>query len=431
MEYFPEDRRITFVATNNVRFNAIFSSEHHTRPDIAGTYPGQPAPRSWNWNLCPIDIELKSKEDKCPVKYINISRGDAHDAALTQIAKNGRNILAASGACFCFVVGIYGSLGRIYRFDHAGVLISPSFRIKAMEPSNILFRFLWRIVHPQLPAPLYGDVLSRPKLVGLDATVTSLTEEEKTWLRDTLINCHGYEAKLANERVDQSKKKVAMYMPLNSGPTAEPAPKWCYTIGKPLSQSSGLFSRATKVEKVLFREDPDHFFAVKDSWRHVYRQNEIDFYNHVRNCYAPNYPRGLAQGIGAIDFGLDARFPWHRTKSRETSAAKDALSASGQAKQDDVANQQQLAPTPTVPEAVNPWAYDALFPLQLPQTEIRKPGDANPNRSLTRTTTYPVGEPIVEFTSTKQLVEAIRDAVEGMLPKYGLFFCSLIFVKRT
>ncbi len=318
MEHFPEDRRITFVATQNVRFDAIFSSEHYTRPDIAGTYPGQPAPslKGWNWNLCPIDIELKSKGKQCPISYYDkISRSDSHDAVLTQIAMNGRNILAASGACFSFVVEIYGSSGRIYRFDHARVLISPSFSVMA---SNILFRFLWRIVHPS-PAPLYGDILSRPKLVGLDATVTTLTKEDEIWLRDTLINRHGYKEELANECVGRSKQMVAMYRhPSNS--TAQPVPKWCYTIGKPLSQSSGLFSRATKVVKVLFREDPAHFFAVKDSWRHVYRQNEIDFYNHVQKCYGADYPRGLAQGIGAIDFGLDAnRFPWHRTTSHETS----------------------------------------------------------------------------------------------------------------
>ncbi|KAF8351487.1 hypothetical protein F5887DRAFT_937775 [Amanita rubescens] len=307
--------------------------------------------------------------------------------------------------------------GRIYRFDHARALISPSFSITA---SNILFRFLWRIVHP-FPAPLYGDVLPKPKLVGLDATVTKLTEEDETWLRDTLMNQHGYKAKLANERVGQSKKVVAMYMPPNGDRTAQPVPKWCYTIGKPLSHSSGLFSRATKVVKVLFREDPSHFFAVKDSWRHVYRQNEIDFYNHVRNRYGSDYPRGLARGIGAIDFGLDPRFPWHRTNSHETSAAKDAL-ASGQARQDEEPMGSD-APTPAVSAAVDSRAQDALFPLQLPQTEIRKPGDVDLNRTLTRTTTYPVGEPIVEFKSTKQLIEGIRDAIEG---HRALMECGLL-----
>ena len=59
-----------------------------------------------------------------------------------------------------------------------------------------------------------------------------------------------------------------------------------------------------------------------------------------------------------------------------------------------------------------------LFPLQLPQVEIRKAGDVDLNRTLTRTTTYPVGEPIVGFTSTKQLVEAIQDAIKGTLFKY-------------
>ena len=426
MEHFPEDRRISFAVTESVTFKAIFSSEHRTRPDIAGTYPGQPAPaapQSWDWNRCPIDMELKSKEDKCPIRDNNILRGNVHAATLTQIAKNGRNILAASGACFCFVIGIYGNSGRIYRFDHARVLISPSFAIKETTPSeNILFRFLWRIVYPTLPKQsLYGNTLPAPKLVGLDATVTTLTEEDKAWLQETLINRQNYQANRADECVRHSKKMVAMYMPPNSDSAVQPVATWCYTIGKPLSQSSGLFSRATKVFKVLFREDPDRFFAVKDSWRQVYRQNEIDFYNHVRNCYG-DYPRGLAQGIGAIDFGLDTRFPWHRTKSHETSAAEDAL-ASGQAGKDEELEQQQPGPTLT-------GAHEALFPLQLPQVEIRKAGDVDLNRTLTRTTTYPVGEPIVGFTSTKQLVEAIQDAIEGTSFKYRQFLCSLVVVER-
>ena len=72
-----------------------------------------------------------------------------------------------------------------------------------------------------------------------------------------------------------------------------------------------------------------------------------------------------------------------------------------------------------------------LFPLQLPQAEIRKAGNVDRNRTLTRTTTYPIGEPIVKFTSTKQLVEAIRDAIEGtsFKLKYRQSF-FLLFVER-
>ena len=71
-----------------------------------------------------------------------------------------------------------------------------------------------------------------------------------------------------------------------------------------------------------------------------------------------------------------------------------------------------------------------LFPLQLPQVEIQKAGNVDRNRTLTTTTTYLVGEPIVGFTSTKQLVEAIRDAIEGTSFKYRQFFCSLLVIER-
>ena len=95
-----------------------------------------------------------------------------------------------------------------------------------------------------------------------------------------------------------------------------------------------------------------------------------------------------------------------------------------QARQNEELEQQQPGPTLT-------GAHEALFPLQLPQVEIRKAGVVNLNRTLTRTTTtYPVGEPIVEFSSTKQLVETIRDAIEGTSFKYCQFFCSLLVVER-
>jgi hypothetical protein len=37
------------------------------------------------------------------------------------------------------------------------------------------------------------------------------------------------------------------------------------------------------------------------------------------------------------------------------------------------------------------------------------------NRYRERTLTYPVGRPLSEFTSTKELIEAIRDAIHGDL----------------
>jgi hypothetical protein len=525
MAHVPKERRIAFEATPNKEFPPIFPSEHKTKPDLSGTYPGKAAPphSSWSWDLCPIDIEIKSGPNKDPIDLHAFKPFDVHDGPLAQIAKNGRNILAASGACFCFVIAVYGDMARIYRFDRARAVISPSFNLGS---TNVLFRFLWRIVHPKITPLPDGSIPHTPKLLGLDTTVTTLTKEEKTWLRETLINIHKYDNKVAKTRAAQSKKMLAMYTPLaalsgDTNPT--PSLKWCYTIGAPLSHSSGLFSRATKVLKVLFREDPNHFFAVKDSWRHVYRKNEIEFYNHIRKRYKSNYPPGVARALGVIDFGVCSDFSGHKTYSFEpytvkdtsidekygtqedtahskggepastgekygtqedTARGKEGEPADGDNRSDEDQNQYDAGQEPdeessedgeiegdatveedteilstpdegytssrpetpptsepytgpsspaisevaSLPEygVTNSSMGDAGSPPSLPQPDIPEPAIIDFNRSHTRMTMYPVGEEIASFNCTRDLVEAIRDAIKGTLLQYCRSFFSLL-----
>jgi hypothetical protein len=291
-------------------------------------------------------------------------------------------MLAASGACFCFVVGVYGNIARIYRFDRARAVISPSFNLRS---TDVLLRFLWRIVHPKICHLADGTMPRMPTLLGVDTTVTTLTTEEETWLQDKLINIHNYDRrKMAKTRVVQSKKMLAMYRPLDSDTNIAPSPKWCYSIGEPLSHSSGLFSRATKVLKVLFQEDPTSS-----------RRSEIELYNHIRKCYPSNYPSGVAQALGAIDFSTLPESNGHKTDSFESHTVK--LDASS----DDKYDTQPYIPDPDL------------------------------HRSHTRMTMYPVGEEITSFNCTRDLVEAIRDAIEGTLLEYCRLFFSLLINERT
>ena len=113
MAHVPKERRIAFEDTSNIEFQTIFSSEHKTRQDVSGTYPGKAVPPESRrtWDLCPIGIEIKCESIEDLINNLHaFKRGDLH---LAQIAKNGQNILAASGACFCFVVGVYGDMARI------------------------------------------------------------------------------------------------------------------------------------------------------------------------------------------------------------------------------------------------------------------------------------------------------------------------------
>ena len=128
--------------------------------------------------MCPITVELKGTIRQDPILQDEFKEDISHDGTLAQIAKNGRNILAASGACFCFVVGIYGDTARIYRLDRAHGVISPSFELRS---TNILYPLSISLAHRscnETPSTTTGcSILSNPKLLGLDATITKLSHK--------------------------------------------------------------------------------------------------------------------------------------------------------------------------------------------------------------------------------------------------------------
>ncbi|KAJ7695475.1 hypothetical protein B0H17DRAFT_1055979 [Mycena rosella] len=89
----------------------------------------------------------------------------------------------------------------------------------------------------------------------------------------------------------------------------------CFTIGQPLSQSDGLFSRATRVDRVLIKDDPDPTpYALKDAWRQACRRPEADFYD-VIHMYCEKEgvdTRGMAKCHGTLELSA---FPHHTTNS--------------------------------------------------------------------------------------------------------------------
>ncbi|KAF8621699.1 hypothetical protein AX15_007560 [Amanita polypyramis BW_CC] len=248
MANIPRERKIAFAYTYVVPFRAIFPSGHETKPGVASTYPGEelPAITAWTFDLCPIDIEIKGSVETDPFDdhlCPHMPSAKHNDKTLAQVAKNGRNIPAENCAFFCFAVGVYGDTARIYRPDRTCLVISPIPRLKATE---IVFQNSRRTVRPLRVALLNFSIPPSPNLLGLDTTITTLTAEDKIWLRDILIGKHQYSPELTEARVIGSKKMLAMYRPLTTekiaGLNNSASLKWCYTIGKPLSHSSGLFS---------------------------------------------------------------------------------------------------------------------------------------------------------------------------------------------
>ncbi|PFH44948.1 hypothetical protein AMATHDRAFT_10382 [Amanita thiersii Skay4041] len=218
-------------------------------------------------------------------------------------------------ACFSFVIGVYQNYARIYRFDHAAVVISPSFDLFT---TDVLFQFFHRLVHPSIVDMPDSTPSTVPLLLGLDRMIMMLSDQEKVWVKETLISYHGYPPEQVESQANSSRKVLASFSPLDT-PYNKPLSEvtkttWCYTIGDPLWSSGGLFSRATHVWKVLFKEDEKQFYALKDSWRHVYRDTEIKVYERVC-CRYEEYLTKLARAVGGLDLGDIKGFTEHRTNS--------------------------------------------------------------------------------------------------------------------
>ncbi|PFH46214.1 hypothetical protein AMATHDRAFT_70343 [Amanita thiersii Skay4041] len=441
MEVFPSNHRIAFANTRTITYDLDNHSEHKTRPDISGTYPGQNIPTEWSWDLCPIAVELKKDYRQDPIETDGrFKEGYKIDKTLAQIVKIGCNILAGTHACFSFVIGVYQNCVRIYRFDHATVVISPSLDFLT---TDALFQFFHRLVHPSIVDIPDGTPSTAPVLLGLDRAIMTLSDQDKVWVKETLISCHGYLPERAESRAGSSRKVLASFSPLDTPynkPLSEVATTtWCYTIGDPLWRSDGLFSRATHVWKVLFKEDEKQFYALKDSWRHAYRGAEIKAYEHVR-CRYEEYPVGLAKAVGGLDLGDIKGFTEHLTNSC------DAAEGSGEEKEaehehendyhDDNQNMDKDEDESgnesgsendnnndmhEIKDNSEDWEDDETLDSESDEPPSQHLDHLN--RMHCRITLYPVGVPLVLFPSTKHLVSALEYSIKG---HRALLECGLL-----
>jgi hypothetical protein len=132
-----------------------------------------------------------------------------------------------------------------------------------------------------------------------------------------------------------------------------------------------LFSRATVVWRVVVEGHEEKLFASKDSWRELCRKPEGFFYERIRKYKGESAWVGLATFMGCLDLGEEqGEGSSHRTCSATL--------------------------------------------------RVGEHSDQH-NRSHMRTLTYPVGHKLSTFTSTKQLVMALRAAIEG-----PVFLCVVL-----
>jgi hypothetical protein len=253
-----------------------------------------------------------------------------------------------------FVLGVYGHSARIYRFDRSGVIVSKAFSYTSSP--HLLGEFLWRLVHPEK---------SSSGITGSDNTITPSTKEEAERMLDVVQRHHpGLEIDVA-EFLQDSRWIVASWSPPSESHDSSLVRTRCFAFGRALSQSTNLFSRATVVWRVVIEGHEEKLFALKDSWRELCRKPEAFFYERIRKYKGESAWVGLASLVGSLDLGEEqGEESSHRTCSATL--------------------------------------------------RVGEYSDQH-NRSHMRTLTYPVGQRLTTFTSTKHLVVALRAAIEGLV----------------
>ncbi|KAJ7081314.1 hypothetical protein B0H15DRAFT_466969 [Mycena belliarum] len=256
--HLPEGTRPEFDDTENKVFPPADPEDHCTRPDVTATRPGKAIPDRWKWPHAGTIIELKHTLDVFDINGAIADTNLSRDA-LVQLAKSARSLLMDTGSCFVFIVSVFDNTrARIFRFDRAGFRASHAF--SWTDEPRIFPTLFHRLYNPDdRPGRMYGE----------DDTISSPTDD------------------------DERKPTVVR----------------CFTIGPIISFSDGLFSRATRVYRVILKEDADSdnppVYALKDAWRQGCRRPEVDYYDVIaRHCKEKNIDmdaQGLARCHGSVD----------------------------------------------------------------------------------------------------------------------------------
>ncbi|KAJ7935470.1 hypothetical protein B0H13DRAFT_2467320, partial [Mycena leptocephala] len=289
---FAKDAKPSFVDTHKECFPAIDPEDHYTSPDITATRPNQAIPEQgqWQWTDAGIVLELKLKTDIFKEGKINASQ-DSQDV-LVQIAKSPRSLLA-SDRYVAFVVAIVKKKARILRFDRAGYRTSEAFDWS--KKNNVLPRFFWRLYNPEK-----NDSDDRQaRMYGEDDTVSIPTLKEKRQMYKLWQKTSSYKITPSNLQPFEVATQHSRWVKAARNNESV----FCFTMGPPLYQSDALFSRATRVDRVVIKDDSNPtVYALKDAWRLVYRRPETDFYDVIaKYCKEKIYPtEGMAQCLGSV-----------------------------------------------------------------------------------------------------------------------------------
>ncbi|KZT63070.1 hypothetical protein DAEQUDRAFT_742137, partial [Daedalea quercina L-15889] len=318
----------------------------------------------YEWRHIALVFELKRDTSDDPMIKTTIT----HWETLVQLAKSARNIMVAQSLLYAYVVGIYGTVARIFRFDHAGAICTPLFEYR--EQPKIVHELLWRLFHPRVEGCA---------MVGEDPMTRLGTSAEREL---------AYELAKA---VDPSWKPTAETWKAVRRIiiTGENGGKVTYLAYRLLFINPRLFSWATLIWEAFKLDDegwssPDERYIIKETWQQLGCVCETEFYKVLQMTKQGKEIKGVAMYLHSEDLGdLD------KADRRWKAAASDSES---------------LLRTYWDMKAgyltISGWHND---PNQEQFNE----------QSHMRIVLKTVGAPLTDFTCTKELVMALRDAIEA------------------
>ncbi|KAH9831786.1 uncharacterized protein C8Q71DRAFT_285114 [Rhodofomes roseus] len=426
-------------------FECYQDEEHPTKPDVIATVPARsvitPEER---WRNMAVVFELKNIEKKDPMYRST----PTHWETLVQLAKSARNIMLSQGRLYAFVVGIYGDVARIFRFDRAGAICSAPFAYR--DHPEILHEFLWRLFHPRTQGCA---------IVGEDPTMKLGTSADRKRVVN-LARKHDPDWKHSAE----TRKAVRRITMLN-----EKGERTTYLAYKLLFVNPGLFSRATLIWEAFIIDKNNRSkgerCVLKETWRQLCRLDEIGFYEMLQLANLEKFKEeqekeGRARkddeaqdadgkkgkkGRRAGKRGKCVVNAASNTRGAAASKSGDATGGSDEARQKLLAearalgdaqhtfgvvrfmfgedfgqrDEEQWELTEKARVAGAPLPEDTKTGYRTISGVHNCPAKVRLNeRSQTRMVLKTIGTPLTDFECTREVVTALRDAVEGHRQAY-------------
>ncbi|KAJ7641423.1 hypothetical protein FB45DRAFT_900183 [Roridomyces roridus] len=389
---FPDETRPIFDDTHATPFDSVDKQQHYTKPDIAGTRPGAAKPQKWGWADAGTVIELKHKTEIFNEDgTINEDNIDSVNA-LIQLAKSARSLLMASGSCHVYIATLVHHYARIFRFDRSSFCVTKRFDL---TKDFVSFpTFLWRLYNPE-----NKDTCTR--MYGGDDTISTIAADDKDKARmfEALKRNPGYSHLNFAEATKDSLWIRAVRFVEREGAAREFEVVRCFTFGGILSISDGLFSRATRVYRVVLEEDAEKaeppIYALKDAWPQRCRRPEVHFYDFIAEYVRRERGKKGNEKLGSF---FDSFAQCHGSI--------------------DLSDLPPLSPAETQKLRHDPCLHGSL-PGVPDHAEVNRDVANELARNHTRLLLTPVGSPLKKFESTKSLVQGVLNSINQHRIVYG------------